>query len=226
MRAPVCVGMGMSLQRSQVDSGLADRLGDCVSETRGHCTQRKGVFPQGLSTLMCGKCSALGLNLDSGPWVSRGKDRWFAGRRWRISTGLSTPVQNGEKPGTVWPHSPVFLLKMGKSISGSVVCLRGVGFFDSRIAERMVRLGGMSTSRGKAGTWPPAEGRCCSAGVRQWRSGIGDSPQAYGALWANRAAGVSAFHSIHRGPVYAWSVRGNCGSAGGLFGRLTGAHDA
>jgi hypothetical protein len=99
-----------------------------VSEPRRHCTQRKGVFPQGLSRLMCGKCSALRFDPGWRPTVSVGKDYWYAGRRGGISTGLSTPVQNVEKPGTVRPHSPVILLKMGKSISGSVVCLRIAGF--------------------------------------------------------------------------------------------------
>ena len=70
----------------------------------------------------------------------------------------------------------------------------------------------------------PAEGaRDAAAGVRQWRSGAGDGPQGYGAVVGESARhGVSAFHSIHRGPVYAWSVRGCGGAAGGAMWAIDG----
>ncbi len=93
---------------------------ECVSETRRHCTQAGGVFPQGKRLMMFGKCSALGL-----PGVRGAKDagvlyRQFAGRKAGESTGMSTPVENVRNLGTRQSHLGGFLLKMGKVVSGCV----------------------------------------------------------------------------------------------------------
>lgn len=110
-----------------------------MSETRRHCTQEEGVFPQAGQVGMTGNSSSLPPGEELVGTYAAEEDWGFAGLEARVSTGVSTRVEKVQKCETSPSHRGSFLLKMGKSVSKPIAlaafCPLLQGFCEPRHCE-------------------------------------------------------------------------------------------